>query len=178
MALYHYGGVYADLDTLCRAPVYKWAPAGCHIAFALENDIHFCQWALASVAGHGVLAHVLDLVVRRMIAREYANSTSRDLVHQATGPAVFTEGVLRFLGIDSDGGAGGLERLHKSQAETLRVRGICMLTPAELLNGLESLRGVLPQVQRVLRVTGPVQSQAYTQQRAAGGAAGIGVAPP
>ena len=47
MVLYWRGGVYADADCLCRAPVATWnqhrSEVPCSFFVGLENDVHFAQ---------------------------------------------------------------------------------------------------------------------------------------
>lgn len=137
MLLYHYGGVYADMDTECLQPVHSWAPSGCHFTVALENNLHLCQWAFASVAGHGALKSVLDLVIQRMLVREYMNGGNDHFVHHVTGPAVFTEGILRFLQLEDV--YGELEVYQATHKHRLRAQGICMMTAEELSQNLVNL---------------------------------------
>ena len=118
--LYKHGGVYADVDTVSRKPVDSWLPpatpapqlAGddrasaaysglsmdqCAIIIAMENDVHFCQWTLASIPGHPILGRVLELIVER--AKDFPHDVP-DFVHYHSGPAVFTAGILDVLGLD------------------------------------------------------------------------------
>ena len=136
MIIYHYGGVYADMDTVCRKPVEAWAPRGCHFAVATETDIHFCQWAFAGVAGHGALGRVLELVLQRMQARvwqAYIAEDNWEFVHEVTGPSVFTEGILDYLRIPHTSHDDvNLYQLIRGQREDWRQRGVCLLTWAEM----------------------------------------------
>lgn len=165
--MYHYGGVYADMDTECLAPIEAWAPRGCHLSVALENAKHFCQWAFAAVAGHPALGSVLDLVLARMLAADYRdrNATDEHFVHHITGPEVFTEGVLRFLRLPF--GGGDLEELQAAQHVQLRARGVCLLTQAQLELSLVNLYSS----QREDLQSGTWQS--WTEERAAY----LGIAP-
>lgn len=136
MVVHLYGGVYADMDTECRAPANTWAPTGCLFSVGLETGEHFCQWAFAAVPGHGALGCVLDLVLQRMIGREYAQYIARgdeDFVHEVTGPSVFTEGILNYLGVRHTGHNDvNLTMLLSQRTAEFRRAGVCLLTQAEL----------------------------------------------
>lgn len=71
MIMHKYGGVYADMDTECKQPIEHWAPRGCHFAVSIEHHLYFCQWAFASVPGHGILGNIIDNALRHVISREY-----------------------------------------------------------------------------------------------------------
>ena len=126
--LFANGGIYADVDTICRKEIDKWFPPrakeeegealsckyhpggsnmtfrgkkysqlqwkDCQIVIAPENDEHFCQWTIASVAGHPVLTNVIRLIFQR--ARE-GISRSEHFVHYHTGPAVWTDAIVDFF---------------------------------------------------------------------------------
>ena len=126
--LFAEGGIYADVDTICRKEIDKWFPPraekeegeslsckyhpgmsnmtlnghkysqlqwkDCQIVIAPENDEHFCQWTIASVAGHPILSNVLRLIFQR--ARE-GISESEHFVHYHTGPAVWTDAIVDFF---------------------------------------------------------------------------------
>jgi hypothetical protein len=120
--LYKHGGVYADVDTVSRKPVDSWLPpaapapqlAGderasaaysglsmdqCAIIIAMENDVHFCQWTLASIPGHPILGRVLELIVER--AKDFPRvQTADNMVDWYTGMDVFSQGIADVLGLD------------------------------------------------------------------------------
>lgn len=122
--LYHYGGVYADFDTICKKPIESWLPPSvaapelvlhanasaeyksmkmdeCSIVIGMEHDAHFCQWAFASTAGHPILARVLELIVER--AKDFPKKESgNNFVIYHTGPAVFTAGIIDALGLGDE----------------------------------------------------------------------------
>lgn len=72
MLIYQYGGVWADLDTVCFQPVEEWAPQGCHFTAGFDADGEVLrQSTFAAVPGHGAVGRVLELVLRNMIAGKY-----------------------------------------------------------------------------------------------------------
>jgi hypothetical protein len=122
--LYHYGGVYADFDTVSKKPIEGWLPPekpapeleshrnasqeymnlemeDCAIVIGMEAPSHFCQWAFASTPGHPILGRVLDLIVER--AKDFPHTESGEhFIHYHTGPAVFTAGIVDALGLTDD----------------------------------------------------------------------------
>ena len=78
------GGVYSDIDTELLKPIYEWVPdefkSRTKLIVGLEADqnppvagttypVQFCQWTLASAAGHPTMwtmvEHILDEVKKR-----------------------------------------------------------------------------------------------------------------
>ena len=96
MVIYKYGGVYTDLDTECLLPISSWMMEDKDFIVCPETNNHFCQWTFASSAGNPILKSVLDLIKDRLMSPEYG---SDHFVHSHTGPAIWTEGVMRMLDI-------------------------------------------------------------------------------
>lgn len=93
--LYVNGGVYADLDTECIVAIDQWPHAQNKLLVGLENDTHFCQWCMASEAGHPVLAKVLELIVARW--QRGPDLSHPYLTHYLTGPGVWTDAIAAYL---------------------------------------------------------------------------------
>lgn len=99
-ALFEFGGVYADIDTTCRAPLGDWLDEsiGFHVACEAD-DTYLCQWAFASAPGHPALDRVLKLI-RERVERDGGVDESMDhYVHYYTGPAAWSDGIMDCLGI-------------------------------------------------------------------------------
>lgn len=97
MVIYKYGGVYADLDTECLSPISSWLLEDKSFIVCPENAIHFCQWTFAAEAGHPILKNVLDLIKIKLLNPSYG---SPHFVHSHTGPAIWSEGIIKTLDID------------------------------------------------------------------------------
>jgi mannosyltransferase OCH1-like enzyme len=110
--IYHYGGIYADTDTLCICPnLNEFLNTINNIAqtteyqliVGAENGAHFCQWIFSAPKNSPILKSVIDLVIDRIyeygvVDGSYNNYTSKDhMVHYLTGPQVFTEGIEKYL---------------------------------------------------------------------------------
>jgi mannosyltransferase OCH1-like enzyme len=96
MVIYKYGGVYADLDTECLKPISSWMIEDKEFIVCPETSDHFCQWTFASTSGNPILKSVLDLIKDRLLNPEYG---SPHFVHTHTGPAIWTEGIMKILDI-------------------------------------------------------------------------------
>ncbi len=96
MIIYKYGGVYADLDTLCLKPISTWMKDEYDMIICPENDVHLCQWTFAATAGHPVLKSVLDEIKKGFENPDY---NEEHFVHKLTGPAVWTKGIRNAINI-------------------------------------------------------------------------------
>lgn len=96
MIIYKYGGIYADLDTICKEPVSSWIKEDCEMIICPENDVHLCQWTFAASAGHPVIKSVLDCIKEGFNKPDYSQD---HFVHKLTGPAVWTKGIRKALDI-------------------------------------------------------------------------------
>jgi hypothetical protein len=150
------GGLYLDSDVHLIKPFAEWGvldPAmGCEVIIALENDAHLCQWAIFSLRReHPLLAHVVSLVVRRIVESSRKSLQWTELlrlddpmnfVHANTGPAVWTRGVLDYFGLDGvsnakefldgdwmDSSPWGVTRIESSGAKGLAI------SPASTVGG-------------------------------------------
>ena len=116
------GGLYLDSDVHLMVPFAEWDaldPAmGCEVVIAKEHDTHFCQWAIFSLRPeHPLLAHVVSTTVEHI--KEGARQTLQwtelmrlddpfHFVHEFSGPAAWTRGVLGYFGLDWDVSAQGV----------------------------------------------------------------------
>ena len=96
MIIYKYGGIYTDLDTECLSPINTWLNEEYEMIVCPETDLHFCQWTFAASAGNLILKSVLDTIKEKLINPTYG---SPHFVHTHTGPAIWTEGIMKALDI-------------------------------------------------------------------------------
>ena len=103
--LFALGGVYADVDASCVMPISDWLPSAvsrrCGLVIGLENDAHLCNWVIMSKPGHHVLRTVLELIIERS-APSYKLSSVENMVHERTGPALFTAAVAKAIGCEEE----------------------------------------------------------------------------
>lgn len=93
--LFKFGGIYADIDTTCTVALDSWQLTDHELWVALENEVHFCQWTIATVPRHPLLALVLQLVEERLL--KGIDSTCEHFVHQDTGPGIWTAAIRQYL---------------------------------------------------------------------------------
>ena len=94
--VYKYGGIYADVDTVCQQNPALLIRDGVQLCCAPEPDCpYYCQWVFAAPPGSPILKAVIDLSVKRIHAQ--AEFKGQDLIHYLTGPAVFTDAIDQYL---------------------------------------------------------------------------------
>ncbi len=100
--LHKYGGVYADLDTVCRCPIEMWCsrPKGLLLGVENKSGVHFCQWAFASVPEHPVLETTINLLIAR--AERGIDTRRPHYVHYHTGPALWSDAIRLYLGLGTE----------------------------------------------------------------------------
>lgn len=127
-----YGGIYADIDTKCLRPVRMWFPprrarpedplfvsrdpawsaAGplqyhkltwddCGLVASVEEVNNWmCQWIIAAVPGHPVLQAAIRIALQRV--QDGFDCTEQDMVHEHTGPALWTQAFREVLGLPNN----------------------------------------------------------------------------
>lgn len=120
-AVHRLGGVYADVDTACRAPLHDYADLGReHLLVGIEMTPdaypggvqayarHYCfpvqylQWTFAAPPGHPVLGRVLQRIaafVHEMPDRSLRawSEASQRFTLELTGPIMFTQVIRELL---------------------------------------------------------------------------------
>lgn len=100
-ALLVHGGIYADIDTYCRAPIESWLTSSnrelLHVCCE-EATPWFCQWTIAAPAGHPVLRTALELIAERVRLDGGVDLERNECVHYYTGPDLWSEAIKRTLG--------------------------------------------------------------------------------
>jgi mannosyltransferase OCH1-like enzyme len=97
MVIYKYGGVYADLDTLCNEPVFNWISNKHKFIVCPENNRDFCQWTFAAASGHPFIKSVLDYIKDKL---KNPNYEMQHFIHEHTGPTAWSNGILNALNIE------------------------------------------------------------------------------
>lgn len=97
LVVYAFGGVYADLDTLCLSPIDNWLLNDKEFIVCPETSQHFCQWAFAATAGNPILKSVLYEIKEAFKNPIYGQP---HFVHNMTGPAIWTKGILKALNLN------------------------------------------------------------------------------
>ena len=91
MITYIYGGVYADLDTICNVPISTWINTNTDMVICIDDDnINYAQLAFACTPKHPVLKTVLDLI---KLESKQSSYSDLNFVHNTTGVYVWTKAV-------------------------------------------------------------------------------------
>ena len=91
MVLYVYGGVYADIDTLCQAKIDSWINKEKDMVVCVDDDLHnYAQFAIASAPKHPIIKNVLRLIKKES---KNMNIHKDNFVENTTGPYIWTKAV-------------------------------------------------------------------------------------
>lgn len=93
--IFIYGGIYADSDTILETNPLFMTDITTYLAITTENKIHFCQWVFSAPPQSPILKEIIDLSVKRVL--ECNDFTKKHIIHETTGPAVFSGGILLYL---------------------------------------------------------------------------------
>jgi mannosyltransferase OCH1-like enzyme len=99
MIIFIYGGVYADLDTICKEPIENWLLPSYDTVISMDTDEPYCcQYLFASIPQSLLFKKTLDLI---QIKGKHIDlyETGLQKVYNITGPIVWTEGVRQGLGV-------------------------------------------------------------------------------
>ncbi|MBF0556170.1 MAG: hypothetical protein HQK96_16745 [Nitrospirae bacterium] len=95
LAIFRYGGVYADIDTFCEVPLDNWVNKDFGIIVSAQDIVHFSQWIFAAKSNHPFLGEVILQVKRRLESPDY---NSPDFVDRLTGVEVWTDSIKNGIG--------------------------------------------------------------------------------
>lgn len=112
LVIYQFGGVYADLDTLCMKPISSWMVDDADIILAPEGNLEFCVWTFAASPKNPIIKNVIDRMEK---AFENPDYTKPHFVHRLTGPWSFTRAIFDKLGCATLDIIKDFNRLNKSE---------------------------------------------------------------
>lgn len=92
--IYKFGGIYADADTICKINPEIFINNS-YITIVPENNVHLCQWVFSAPMESPILKAIIDLSVERILTTKVFKG--EHLVHELTGPGVFTDGIELYL---------------------------------------------------------------------------------
>lgn len=112
LVIYKYGGIYSDIDTICRVPIDTWitGPAkyekDYNAIFAAEivgKDIkvvdRICQWTFASAPNNPIFKNIVDNVFNALKNVDWSKVDNVvDTIHYVTGPNIFSYSILNEMG--------------------------------------------------------------------------------
>jgi mannosyltransferase OCH1-like enzyme len=107
MVLSIHGGVYADLDTLCKAPIETWLKSEMNTTYFMDFDYkYFCQFVLSSVPNNDVYKKILDTIKEKILddalVQKLLNKPIQEFGDHLTGSLVCTEAIRLFLKIPNN----------------------------------------------------------------------------
>ena len=107
MVLYVYGGVYADLDCICKTNIEFWLKDKMDSTYFIDEDLkNFCQFVFGSVPNNKVNKKILQLIkdklTNKTIFENLLNKSIAKFEEEMTGNVVCTEAIRNFFGISDD----------------------------------------------------------------------------
>lgn len=102
----------------------------CSMVVGLENDVHMCQWAIASVPGHPVLRATLQRAIKSL--EQGVQCTHDHFVHIHTGPGMWTAGLCDALGLYDTFSAADIARATWTDPDVYaraRSMRLCVMAP-------------------------------------------------
>lgn len=92
--IYKYGGIYADTDTVCNVNPNIFINNS-YLTMSPEiGTNYFCQWTFSAPPNSPILKSIIDLSVDRILTTEIKGE---HVIHYLTGPALFTDGIIKYL---------------------------------------------------------------------------------
>ena len=86
-----FGGVYADIDTICNKPIRTWLKKEYDMIICDDGDfVNYAQLAFAAKKNHPILNKVLDLVKKVSLNANYSDP---NFVHNITGVHIWTHAI-------------------------------------------------------------------------------------
>lgn len=150
------GGIYADIDVECRAPIERWIGSGnatssssssCQLIVSPGSANEMQQWIIAAVPQHPVLLRVLENIARR--AAELAVNTSYEhFVHDHTGPYIWSYTIYSALARFTGARVPSLTERFSSSAEynfVERIEALLRVSPIARRNRDELGLCILPE---------------------------------
>jgi mannosyltransferase OCH1-like enzyme len=86
MVINTYGGVYVDIDTICKKPISYWIKNDHDMTITIEHpqEISFCQFIFASKNNNLILINLLNSIKEKLSRNSHYNSNT-DFVAETTG---------------------------------------------------------------------------------------------
>jgi mannosyltransferase OCH1-like enzyme len=86
MVINTYGGVYVDIDTICKKPISYWIKNDYDMTITTEfpDHIFFCQFVFASKNNNLILINLLNSI-KEKLSRNYNYKNNTNFVAETTG---------------------------------------------------------------------------------------------
>jgi mannosyltransferase OCH1-like enzyme len=104
MVMYTHGGIYSDVDTVCKGPIDLWIKDYMNTTYFVDDDyINFCQFVLSSTPNNIIYKKILDLIKYKLtnkeIVEKFLNKKIQSFEENLTGSIICTEAIRSFLEI-------------------------------------------------------------------------------
>jgi hypothetical protein len=102
-----HGGVYADIDSICKIPINTWisdlniSTQKNILVFGLENNIHFCQWTILSTPNHDAMKYICEYILINF-EKNGIDIKRNHFVHATTGPGIWTDAIRAYLNLNQN----------------------------------------------------------------------------
>jgi len=102
MVVYIYGGIYIDIDTICKKPIDNWIDRNLGLLVSLETDEPLiAQYIFAAEPKNKIIKHTLNLIKNKSLTNnKYISKV--DYVYETTGPLIWTHSIREMLGFDKN----------------------------------------------------------------------------
>ena len=106
MVMFKYGGVYADVDTLCKGPISLWLKNEMNTTYFIDDDnVFFCQFVLSSTPNNNIYKYILDSIKNKLKDKNVIyklNKNVKNFEQMIVGSAICTEAIKNFLNIPKE----------------------------------------------------------------------------
>jgi mannosyltransferase OCH1-like enzyme len=94
MVLYIHGGVFSDIDSICKKPLDSWTNIDYDLIVCEDgDDFCYCNGGFASTAKNETILYILNYVKNKLIEKKY---NDKYFVFNTTGPIAFTKAIKEF----------------------------------------------------------------------------------
>jgi mannosyltransferase OCH1-like enzyme len=104
LVLYHYGGVYIDIDTFCTQSLEKLIEVNLDALISKERSPFFVQWVLIFNKKHIILEKVIEEITKNIWMKRQPIPIDNRIndIHIMTGPGIYTNMIYKTLNIDEN----------------------------------------------------------------------------
>lgn len=141
--VYVHGGIYADIDTECRAPISTWIPTDQRLVAAVEDESGALgNFTFAAVARHPALLHVLRTFMTLYQAADFLSSQSPTPV-QDFGAGGWSMGVLQYYDLFTTEASRGGGTYYSKSAKALADKALFHAAESRLITPYASANTVV-----------------------------------
>jgi mannosyltransferase OCH1-like enzyme len=126
-----HGGVYTDIDSICRVPINEWfnhfiGRDALVISPEKDGEQHFCQWTMYCTKEHPAMRFITQFILQNYIDNGI-NTSNEHFVHETTGPSIWTKAIKAYLN-KNDKTAQQLFEEYETDKSPFQEKGIYILS--------------------------------------------------